>query len=239
LEAANLIPGRARQCARAFDVCIALLLGVLASPILVVVGLAILIDSGRPVFYRCIRVGRDGRDFELFKFRKMRVGATGPPLTVLGNERFTRVGRTLAPHKLDELPQLWNVLRGDMSLVGPRPEAREFVGQVPEFKTILQVRPGITGLSQLAFADESAVLSRERPVEDYMARILPQKLRLDQLYVRRRSLALDLKILAWTAVAVVSGADVAVDRKDGSLGRRRRPAAESDFRSDDVRSDAA
>src|SRR5207244_3083473 len=142
----------------------------------------------------------------------------------VSDERFTKVGKFLSMSKLDELPQLWNVLRGDMSIVGPRPESPEFVGLAPtEYEQILSVRPGITGLSQLAFARESAVLDAGDRVGDYIHRIFPQKLTLDLAYVTRRTLRLDLIICGWTIVAVLLRCEVAVDRATNRLTWRRRP----------------
>jgi lipopolysaccharide/colanic/teichoic acid biosynthesis glycosyltransferase len=154
----------------------------------------------------------------MLKFRKMRNGVSGPPLTAAQDDRFTRIGRFLANTKLDEIPQLWNVLRGGMGLVGPRPEDPTFVDLHREqFAEILDVRPGITGLSQLAFANEAEILAVEDRLNDYVERILPQKMRLDRLYVERRSLRMDLRILAWTVVAVGFRKDAAVHRETGRL----------------------
>jgi lipopolysaccharide/colanic/teichoic acid biosynthesis glycosyltransferase len=162
----------------------------------------------------------------MLKFRKMRHGATGVPLTLPDDERFTRVGRFLARTRLDELPQLWNVLKGDMSLVGPRPEDPVFVARHRSAcATILNLRPGITGLSQLAFARESELLDANDRVADYVGRILPRKLEIDQLYVRERSLWRDLEILAWTVATVLLSREVAVHRETGRLNLRRRPAS--------------
>lgn len=204
----------------------ALLLAALA---LLFLACALLIkrESTGPVFYRCRRVGRHGREFEMLKFRKMWADAAGPPLTSAADERFTRVGAWLARTKLDELPQLWHVLRGEMSLVGPRPEEPEFVAaSAAAFAPVLAVKPGMTGFCQLAFASESAVLDRgdpERRVERYLEHILPQKLALDTLYARRQSLLLDLRILLWTLVCVLFRREVAVHRGTGELSLRRRP----------------
>jgi lipopolysaccharide/colanic/teichoic acid biosynthesis glycosyltransferase len=116
------------------------------------------------------------------------------------------------------------VLKGEMTLVGPRPEDPEFVAlRHADYETILTVKPGITGLCQLAFAKEGAVLDEQNAVRDYVGRLLPQKTALDLLYVGRRSLPMDLRILVWTAVAVFLRRDIAVHRVDGSLGVRRRP----------------
>lgn len=157
----------------------------------------------------------------MLKFRKMRDGALGPALVQTKDERFTRLGAFLARTKLDELPQLWNVVKGEMSLVGPRPEDPSFVDQHRgAYHAILAVRPGITGLSQLAFARESEVLDPSDRVGDYVNRILPQKMDMDRLYAARRSFSMDLKILWWTLCAVVGRLDVAVHRETGRLGRR-------------------
>ena len=148
-------------------------------------------------------------------------------VTLSADDRFTAVGRLLARMKIDELPQLWNVLKGEMTLVGPRPEDPEFVAlRHADYETILTVKPGITGLCQLAFAKEGEVLDEQDAVRDYVGRLLPQKTALDLLYVDRRSLPMDLKILGWTAIAVFLRRDVAVHRADGSLGVRRRSARE-------------
>ena len=153
-------------------------------------------------------------------------GAAGASLTARDDDRFTRMGGFLARTKLDELPQLWNVITGQMSLVGPRPEDPGFVESRPEFETILALKPGITGLSQLAFANESEILAQDDPITDYVDRILPQKIALDCLYAHRRSGAMDVRVLFWTVVAVVFRKDVAVHRDTGHQGLRRRPHTE-------------
>jgi lipopolysaccharide/colanic/teichoic acid biosynthesis glycosyltransferase len=207
---------------RLVDVVVASVLLVLLAPVAVLVAGAIKVDSSGPAFYRCRRVGAHGREFFMLKFRKMKDGVSGLPLTTSDDERFTRVGGLLAASKLDELPQLWNVLRGDMSLVGPRPEAPEFVALAPsDYAVILSVRPGITGLSQLAYANENALLDGMDPVADYVARIFPQKLLLDRLYVTRRSFALDAMIFAWTLALLLLGREVAVDRTTAELTPRQ------------------
>jgi len=209
---------------RAIDIGAALLLLVLLSPLILVVVVAVKLESRGPAFYGCRRVGVDGREFSMLKFRKMRRGAAGPALTSVDDERFTRIGAFLAKTKLDEIPQLWNVLRGQMSLVGPRPEDPSFVAQRREnYAVVLRVRPGITGLSQLAFANEMAILDPNDRVGDYVRRLLPAKLFLDELYVSRRSLIMYLRILAWTVVAVALRREVAVSRHTGHLNLRRRP----------------
>jgi lipopolysaccharide/colanic/teichoic acid biosynthesis glycosyltransferase len=194
------------------------------APFVLLIALAIKVDSRGPVFYRCRRVGLRGQEFSMLKFRKMHDRASGPALTVGDDTRFTRVGRFLGRSKIDEFPQLWNVLRGQMSFVGPRPEDPEFVElRRRDFDLILRARPGITGLSQLAFAKESELLDASDRLGDYLKRFLPQKIALDQMYVARRTLRADLRILAWTVAAVFLRRDVAVNRVTGGLTVRRRP----------------
>jgi lipopolysaccharide/colanic/teichoic acid biosynthesis glycosyltransferase len=198
------------------------LLLLLALPIAVIV-LLIRIDSPGPGFYRCRRIGFRGREFMMLKFRKMHDDAEGPALTMKGDERFTRLGRFLASSKLDEVPQLWNVVKGQMSFVGPRPEDPSFVEEWADaYDTILEVRPGVTGLSQIAFAKEGEILDPEDSVGHYLRSILPQKVRMDQLYARRRSLLMDGRILVWTVAAVLLRRDVAVHRDTAKLNMRRR-----------------
>ncbi|HET8651924.1 MAG TPA: sugar transferase [Gaiellaceae bacterium] len=209
---------------RAIDVGLAAALILLFTPLLVLIAVTIKIDSRGPVFFRCRRAGYRGREFEMLKFRKMYDSAGGSPLTSVDDARFTRVGSLLARTKLDEIPQLFNVLRGEMSLVGPRPEDPSFVApRRSEFDVILSVRPGITGLSQLAFARETQILAAEDREGDYERRILPQKLQLDRLYADRATLRTDFGILVWTIMAVVFSRSVAVHRADGRLTLRRRP----------------
>jgi len=210
---------------RALDIVVAAIALALLAPVFLAVAIAIKVDSRGSVFYRCRRVGFRGRTFNMLKFRKMHEDAAGPALTAADDVRFTSAGRFLAKSKLDELPQLWNVLKGDMSLVGPRPEDPSFVALHPEaYRCILTVRPGVTGLCQLAFAKESEVIAGEDRVAYYVARLLPQKAAMDQLYAAQRSFMMDVRILVWTAAAVLFRRDVAVDRATARLTtRRRRP----------------
>jgi lipopolysaccharide/colanic/teichoic acid biosynthesis glycosyltransferase len=209
---------------RALDILISATALLLLAPVLGLVALAIKLDSRGPVFYGCRRVGLLGREFAMLKFRKMRLGAKGSPLTALDDERFTRMGTLLAKTKLDEIPQLWNVLTGTMSLVGPRPEDPAFVAlRRAEYEPILVVKPGVTGLSQIAFAREMEVLDPADRVGDYVRRLMPQKMSLDELYVRRRSVSMYVLVLWWTLVAVVLRRNVAVNRENGHLNLRHRP----------------
>jgi lipopolysaccharide/colanic/teichoic acid biosynthesis glycosyltransferase len=209
---------------RVLDVLISATALLLLAPVLGLVALAIKLDSRGPVFYGCRRVGLFGREFAMLKFRKMRTGVKGSPLTALDDERFTRMGTLLAKTKLDEIPQLWNVLTGTMSLVGPRPEDPAFVAlRRAEYEPILVVKPGVTGLSQIAFAREMEVLDPADRVGDYVRRLMPQKMSLDELYVRRRSVSMYVLVLWWTLVAVVLRRNVAVNRENGHLNLRHRP----------------
>jgi lipopolysaccharide/colanic/teichoic acid biosynthesis glycosyltransferase len=208
---------------RAFDVAISATILLVALPVIVAVSLLVRVDSPGPIFYRARRVGRGGRPLQMLKFRKMHHNATGAPLTMSEDDRFTRVGRLLAKTKLDELPQLWHVLNGEMSLIGPRPEDPDFVAErFNDYADILSVRPGVTGLSQIAFAEESAILSKDDPLEHYRTRIFPQKIRLDRMYAAHPSLKMDLSILFWTCAAVLLRRQVAVHRESGRMNLRRR-----------------
>jgi lipopolysaccharide/colanic/teichoic acid biosynthesis glycosyltransferase len=213
----------ARGVERFIDILVSATLLVVLSPVFIAVSVAVLVDSRGPVFFRCRRVGHRGTQLVMLKFRKMHHDVSGPLLTAPDDERFTRVGRFLARSKLDELPQLWNVLRGDMSLVGPRPEDPAFVAlHRIAYEPILKVKPGVTGFSQLAFFREGDVLDPHDRAEDYVTRILPEKLRLDALYAERHSPLTDLRILWWTAVSIALRREVAVNRSTGRLSVRRR-----------------
>lgn len=221
---------------RCFDIAVAAALLIVLAPLFAAVAIAVRVDSPGPVFYRCERLGHRGRRLRMLKFRKMVDDAAGAPLTTADDERFTRVGRWLTKYKFDELPQLWQVLTGEMSLVGPRPESPEFVERYRHeyHEHILTVRPGIFGLTQIAFARENAILDDDDPIGHYVDRILPQKVRLDELYAERVGLWLDLKILLWAAVTVVLRRPVAVHRESVRMRIRRR-AADGGTRFGDVR----
>jgi lipopolysaccharide/colanic/teichoic acid biosynthesis glycosyltransferase len=213
---------------RLLDIAAAVVLLIVCLPLFLIVAALIKLDSRGPLFYGCRRVGRDGRELRVLKFRKMRDGAGGPALTLDEDERFTRIGPFLAATKIDELPQLINVLRGDMSLVGPRPEDAGFVDlQRESYDRILRVKPGMTGLTQLAFANEREILDRDDALGHYVERLLPQKVRIDTLYATRRSTVMDLRILLWTAVAVLLRREVAVNRESARITLRRRTTGSS------------
>lgn len=190
---------------RALDIAVSAAVLVLFSPVLLLIAIAIVADSGLPVFYSQDRVGHNFHRFRIFKFRSMRSSLDGPKITVAGDARVTPVGRILRFTKLDELPQFWNVLRGEMSLVGPRPEVSEYVELFRErYGTVLSVKPGITDLASLQYRDEERVLARSiDPRLEYIRTILPAKLDLAEDYVRRQSTWLDIKIMVRTILALV------------------------------------
>jgi lipopolysaccharide/colanic/teichoic acid biosynthesis glycosyltransferase len=218
-------PGDAVRAAakRGIDVTVAALGLVILSPLLLAISLLVVLDSPGPVFYRAERVGFRGRPLHMLKFRKMRTDAGGLALTVADDERLTRIGRWLVRTKLDELPQLWHVLRGEMSLVGPRPESPAFVSRYrSDYDAILRVRPGLTGYTQLAFAREGSILDARDPQSHYVDALLPQKVGLDRLYAARLSTRRDLKVLVATFVTLVLRQPVAVHRDTAAITLRRR-----------------
>ena len=193
---------------RALDLLISGLGLILLSPLLLFLALWIKLDSPGPILYRGKRVGQDGRPFLMYKFRTMVLGAKqqGPAVTYRDDPRITRAGRFLRRTKLDELPQFLNVLKGEMSLVGPRPEDPSYVAlYTPEQRRVLSVKPGITGPTQLEYRDEASMLHGESVDEEYVTRIMPQKLKLDLEYVSNRSLVMDLRVLWRTATTMLFG----------------------------------
>ena len=177
-----------------------------AAPVIALTGLGIAVFSGWPVFFRQQRVGQHGETFNLYKLRTMTPSAGGPQITSNGDSRITRLGRFLRHTKLDELPTLWNVVRGDMSLVGPRPEVPRFVQLAdPIWQKVLAVRPGITDPVTLRLRSESELLAQiEGDTEEYYAKELqPAKLRGYVAYLEVRTWGTDLKVLLQTLAAVV------------------------------------
>jgi lipopolysaccharide/colanic/teichoic acid biosynthesis glycosyltransferase len=192
---------------RARDLAVAGPALVVLSPVLAVVGLAVRLDSRGPAFFRQERVGLEGRPFRIHKFRTMRVDHDGATVSGTGDPRVTRVGRFLRRTKLDELPQLIDVVRGDMSLVGPRPELAAYVALWPEAdrRVILSVRPGVTDPASIRWRHESDELARvPDPERHYVETILPRKAEMYVAYVRSRSLVGDLRVLGETARVVAS-----------------------------------
>jgi lipopolysaccharide/colanic/teichoic acid biosynthesis glycosyltransferase len=199
---------------RAIDIGLGGAAGIVALPVVAVGALLVRFESSGPVFYRGVRVGRDGAVFRMYKLRTMVAGAdrAGPAITGAEDARITRIGRILRRTKIDELPQLLNVVVGDMSLVGPRPEHPDFVRLYDERqRRVLSVRPGMTSAASVHFHDEERQLGGRDVEADYRDRILPAKLELDLGYVERPSLAEDFRILARTLLLVL-----------GKLNPRRR-----------------
>jgi lipopolysaccharide/colanic/teichoic acid biosynthesis glycosyltransferase len=208
---------------RTLDIAAAAAFLLVVAPLFICIAVAIKLDSRGPVLHRVRRAGYRGRPFLMLKFRKMRDDVPGGPLTAEHDPRLTRVGAILTRTRLDELPQLWDVLRGRMSLIGPRPEDPLFVNfHAEQYDQILAVRPGITGMSQLAFAAERQILDDEDPISHYVDRILPQKVSLDSMYAHESHFSLDLAILFWTVVTVLLRRPVAVHRDTGRMNVRRR-----------------
>jgi lipopolysaccharide/colanic/teichoic acid biosynthesis glycosyltransferase len=203
------VTSRAGLAKRTLDLALAGLGVVVLSPLLAAVAASVALDSPGPVFFRQVRVGRGFRPFRIIKFRTMVEDASrrGGPLSIGADPRVTRVGRWLRRGKLDELPQLFNVLAGDMSLVGPRPEVPEYVERFrADYVDILTVRPGMTDLASLKYRDESALLAAAAdPGAEYLRVILPDKIRLAREYVRRSSVLFDLSLILRTLGAVVGG----------------------------------
>ncbi len=202
---------RSRLVKRVLDVAIAGAGLVATTPILAVACLAIVVESPGPVLFRQARVGKRRQLIQTLKLRTMvdDAASRGPQITTSGDPRITRVGRWLRRSKLDELPQLWNVVRGDMSLVGPRPEVPRYVETYgPEWDELFTVRPGITDLATVTFRDEERLLARATDRERaYREVIMPMKLGLSLEGVRNGSIARDLEMLARTAIAIVRGHD--------------------------------
>jgi lipopolysaccharide/colanic/teichoic acid biosynthesis glycosyltransferase len=187
---------------RIFDIIGAVFGLVFFLPLFLVVALLIKLDSPGPVFFRQERMGRGFKPFVIHKFRTMAQGPskTGAPLTIGDDPRITRTGRWLRRTKIDELPQLINVLKGEMSFVGPRPELPQYVELFrTDYERILQVRPGVTDMASLKYQDEANVLGQfSNPEEAYVKRILPDKIRLAEEYVRRASFLFDLGLILKT-----------------------------------------
>lgn len=208
---------------RSFDL-LASALGLMAlSPLMAVIAVLVKVTSPGPVFFLQERMGRDFRPFLIWKFRTMVEGAPrlGGPITFGADPRITPVGRVLRKLKIDEFPQLVNVLRGDMALVGPRPEVPKYVEMFrDDYAEILRVRPGITDLASIEYLDEAAALGKaEDPEKEYATKVLPAKIKLAKMYVAKASLAFDLTIMFKTLLRLVvrrspaPAADAAVAQK--------------------------
>lgn len=183
-----------------FDRVAALIGLITLSPAFLAVAVCILLEDGFPVLFRQIRIGRFGRRFVLYKFRSMRTATAGAAVTARGDPRITSVGKWIRRYKADELPQLWNVLKGDMSLVGPRPEVPAFVDlRRREWRTVLQTRPGLTDLASLTFRNEEDMLAGSAdPDQRYKQNILPAKLAMSIEFQQKSDMRSDLKIIWYT-----------------------------------------
>ena len=187
---------------RAFDISVSLTGLILLFPLLVLVAGAIKLDSPGPAFFRQRRIGRGFRPFLIFKFRTMArdAAARGKSITVGNDPRITRVGAFLRMSKIDELPQLINVLKGDMAIVGPRPEVPQYVQLYrKDYEEILKIKPGITDLASLKYRNEASLLARaQNPELEYVSRVLPDKIRMAKEYIHRSSFFFDLSLLLRT-----------------------------------------
>jgi lipopolysaccharide/colanic/teichoic acid biosynthesis glycosyltransferase len=192
---------------RFFDLAVSLSALILLFPLFFIIAIWIRTDSTGPVFYRQVRVGRKNTDFRIFKFRTMYTGADRKGLITIGGRdpRVTRSGYMLRRYKLDELPQFLNVLSGEMSVVGPRPEVRRYVAlYTAEQLQVLEVKPGITDYASLEYANENELLAKAAdPEKEYVEVILPAKLRLNLKYIREQSLLTDVRIIASTIKKVL------------------------------------
>lgn len=179
---------------------------IVLSPLLLIIWLLIVLTSKGGGFYKQIRVGKNGYDFKLYKFRSMRVDADKGSLITIGgrDSRITIVGYFIRKFKIDELPQLFNVLKGDMSLVGPRPEVRKYVDlYTDEQKKVLSVRPGITDYASIEYVDENEILGKaENPDDVYINQIMPEKINLNMKYIENQSVKEYFKIILLTVFKI-------------------------------------
>ena len=210
---------------RSFDVSVAAIGLIALSPLMLILAVLIKCDSQGPVFFKQKRVGKNFRDFLIYKFRTMKENAelSGPGITIGEDPRITRTGRFLRQTKIDELPQLINVLKGDMSLVGPRPELPRFVELFRrEYAEILTVRPGITDLASLKYRDEAKLISQFiNPEEEYARSILPDKIRLAKEYIGRSSIFFDLGLILRTVPQLFGFRHSRVDASGGSFNDKQ------------------
>lgn len=193
-----------RTIKRLFDILASGIGIIILSPVLLIIALRIKTGSDGPVFFKQVRVGKDGKEFEILKFRTMVVDAEkmGRQITVGADNRITKVGGFLRKYKLDELPQLFNVFKGDMSLVGPRPEVPRYVKlYTEEQRKVLNVKPGITDLASIRYRDENELLGQaENPDEFYINTIMPDKLALNLEYINKSNVFYDIYIIIETII---------------------------------------
>ena len=193
---------------RLFDIITSIIGIIILSPILLLISLLIIFESGFPILYKQKRVGKENKDFFLLKFRSMNNGADKKGLLTIGEKdsRITRVGYYLRKYKLDELPQLLNVLTGNMSIVGPRPEVRKYVDLYSdEQKKVLSVKPGITDYASMEYTNENEILAKStEPEQLYIQEVMPKKLFLNQKYIQEMGLMTDIKIMFRTISKIIS-----------------------------------
>ena len=190
---------------RAVDVVLAAVAGVVTAPLQLLIAVAVRVHDRGPILHRATRLGLGTEPFTLYKFRTMRPGSdlVGPGITRAGDQRVTTLGRWLRRTKLDELPQLYNVLKGDMSIVGPRPEDPRYLTQYsPELRQIFSYKPGITSPATIEFRDEEALLDIADPEDTYLSDILPRKVAMDLEYARHATTRDDVKVLIRTLGAI-------------------------------------
>lgn len=192
---------------RLFDIVVSFIGLLILSPIFLIIAIVIKLNSKGPVFFRQVRVGKDGKEFRIFKFRTMVVDAEkkGMQITVDGDSRITKPGHFLRKSKMDELPQLINVLIGDMSFVGPRPEVPKYVAMYDENQiSILKIRPGITDIASIEYRDENSLLGKsEDPEETYINEIMPRKIELNVKYIKKMSVIYDIGLIFKTIYKVI------------------------------------
>ena len=191
---------------RAFDILFATLALILLAPVLILIAALIKLDSRGPILFKQERIGKGFRPFLIYKFRTMHeVGEKTLFLTVGADPRITRLGKFLRAAKIDELPQLLNIMKGDMSVVGPRPEVPRYVDMFrDDYAQILRVRPGLTDLASLKYSDEASVLGRsENPENEYVTRLLPDKIHLAKEYIQRSSFLFDMRLIFETVGKLV------------------------------------
>lgn len=193
---------------RLFDVLSVFLLIIILLPFFLFLSLLILLTSSGGVFYKQERIGKHGVSFKLFKFRTMKIGSDRKGLITIGNRdsRITKVGYYLRKYKLDEFPQLINILKNEMSVVGPRPEVAKYIDMYSlEQRKVLRVKPGLTDLASLAYINENEILGEaENPEEVYVNEIMPEKLRLNLIYLQKQSFSFDLAIIFKTIIKVLN-----------------------------------
>ena len=193
---------------RLFDILFSALGLVILSPLLLIIWLLIVLESRGGGFYTQERIGKDGVPFRLYKFRSMRPDSDKGSLITIGghDSRITKTGFFIRKYKLDELPQLWNVLKGDMSLVGPRPEVRKYVDlYTPEQRVVLRVRPGITDYASIEYADENEILGKaDAPERTYIEQIMPEKIRYNLKYINHPTVGEYFKIIFLTFKKIIS-----------------------------------